>query len=168
MKIQNRSGFTLLELLIVVIIIGVLASLAIPQFAAAVDRSRETEGVNILSAILTGEMVNYQEATTFVAAVPDSVTIPGTLHDWATPPLFSPGNLGPILDGIAGGTIVNGVTVTLNGNLGPGSAHTHAADVTAAAAPVGSHGVRGIVVSTGAKRIQRHRPADAAGLWTNF
>lgn len=37
-----KNGFTLLELLEVVLIIGVLAGVALPQYTKAVDRSRWT------------------------------------------------------------------------------------------------------------------------------
>jgi len=50
-KLTNTSGFTLLEIIIVIIIVGVLASLALPRFFATVEFSRSTEAFSSLTAI---------------------------------------------------------------------------------------------------------------------
>ena len=50
-KMNNRKGFTLAELLIVVAIIAVLVAIAIPVFTTQLERSREaTDLANIRSA----------------------------------------------------------------------------------------------------------------------
>jgi len=52
MKLQNKkSGFTLLEIIIVIIIVGVLASLALPRFFSTVEFSRSTEALSNLQTI---------------------------------------------------------------------------------------------------------------------
>jgi prepilin-type N-terminal cleavage/methylation domain-containing protein len=38
---MNRKGFTLVEVLIVVIIIGILAAIGIPQFAASIEKAKD-------------------------------------------------------------------------------------------------------------------------------
>lgn len=48
---NNKSGFTLLEIIIVIIIVGVLASLALPRFFATVEYSRSTEALTAITAI---------------------------------------------------------------------------------------------------------------------
>jgi prepilin-type N-terminal cleavage/methylation domain-containing protein len=51
-EIKNKSGFTLTEVIITVIIVGVLASLALPRFTGVFERVRASEGVQILTSLL--------------------------------------------------------------------------------------------------------------------
>ncbi len=52
---SRRSGFTLVELAVVVIIIGVLAAFAVPQFMRSVERSKAAEAFNYLSSVRTAQ-----------------------------------------------------------------------------------------------------------------
>lgn len=51
MRLNQKSGFTLLEIIIVIIIVGVLASLALPRFFSTVEFSRSTEALASMSSI---------------------------------------------------------------------------------------------------------------------
>jgi prepilin-type N-terminal cleavage/methylation domain-containing protein len=51
LTLKRNKGFTLLEIIIVVIIVGVLASLALPRLFSTVEYSRSTEALASIGAI---------------------------------------------------------------------------------------------------------------------
>ncbi len=52
-NLRNSKGFTLIELMIVVVIIGILAAIAIPKFGQASNRAKEKEADGILKQVYT-------------------------------------------------------------------------------------------------------------------
>ncbi len=59
MKKRSNKGFTLIELMIVVAIIGILAAIAIPKFADLISKSKEGATKGGLSAIRSSLQVYY-------------------------------------------------------------------------------------------------------------
>jgi type IV pilus assembly protein PilA len=63
-KHKNNEGFTLIELMIVVAIIGVLAAIAIPAFLNYVKRAKTSEAPANLKALFTGAATYYTSEQT--------------------------------------------------------------------------------------------------------
>jgi len=74
---QKKQGFTLAEVVIVIVIISVIATLAIPSFLATVERSRALEARNILLALFGSQKRYELENDVYTAVIGDlDVTIP--------------------------------------------------------------------------------------------
>jgi prepilin-type N-terminal cleavage/methylation domain-containing protein len=58
-KSKNVKGFTLIELMIVVAIIGILAAVAIPKFAELVTKSKESATKGTLGAVRSAVSIYY-------------------------------------------------------------------------------------------------------------
>jgi type IV pilus assembly protein PilA len=77
---NKQQGFTLIELMIVIAIIGILAAIAIPQYQDYVTRSKLTEGLNLAATAKTAIAETYQSMGHWPAAgnetTPNSYGLP--------------------------------------------------------------------------------------------
>jgi prepilin-type N-terminal cleavage/methylation domain-containing protein len=69
--LRNTRGFTLIELMIVVVIIGILAAIAIPKFSQVSKSAKEAEAPPILKQIRSLELNYFQKNDTYAAAITD-------------------------------------------------------------------------------------------------
>ena len=78
---RSRTGFTLLELMIAVSIVGVLAAVAIPAFLTYQLRSKTAEAKTNLAAMRTLENAYFTEYESYQPASPEPPAIPGSTAD---------------------------------------------------------------------------------------
>ncbi len=116
--VKNQKGFTLIELMIVIAIIGILAAVAVPQYGQYTKRAKFADVISQTNAMKTAVSVCYQENNVFdTCGGPVATAYPGT------------GDIGAVGNNIAsivsvGGNItatgtaaVDGSTYTLNHNV---------------------------------------------------
>ena len=62
---KNRAGFTIIELLIVIVVIGILAVIVISQFGNVTQRARDSERQTDITALQSQLEFYYQDATEY-------------------------------------------------------------------------------------------------------
>ncbi len=98
-RLHNRlaAGFTLIELMILVVIMGVLAAIAVPAFTRYVRRSKTSEALGNIQKIMQGEVTYYQASlerggTSFLSCAytpstpPSATKYPANVSRWTSDP----------------------------------------------------------------------------------
>ena len=93
-SLRNQAGFTLVELMIVIVIVGILAAVAVPIYQSNITKAKMSECDAALGTIRTALRVSYAENGTYPEYTGDVTTATGI--DVATMDLegryFEPGD----------------------------------------------------------------------------
>ena len=76
---KQQQGFTLIELMIVVAIIGILAAIAIPAYQDYTVRSKISEGLNMAGAAKLAVAETYDSSGLMPAGTNPSFGLPGAV-----------------------------------------------------------------------------------------
>ncbi len=94
-KMRNKKGFTLMELLIVVAIIAILAAIAIPTFSSSLQKAKDAADEANARSLSAAVALNAMTETTFTqppAATgtgPYTITYDGTDYDFTEEPTIT-------------------------------------------------------------------------------
>lgn len=69
--LSNNKGFTLIELMVVVVIVGILSAIAIPQYGRYTMRAHRTDAMGALQMILDAQERYYADHITYTTDLSD-------------------------------------------------------------------------------------------------
>lgn len=90
MSFVNCKAFTLMEVMITIIIIGVLATVALPSYSTHVERVKASEGVGLLTSLLAAQERYRLENTVYTTVMANlDLDIPNSANFNLPPNLFN-------------------------------------------------------------------------------
>ena len=113
-----QQGFTLIELMIVVAIIGILAAIAIPAYQDYTIRAKVTEGLSVADALKTAVAETYQSNGSFTAATAGLTNLPITTSMVSANVADNTGVITITYTGPSTPTQINGQTLVLTPSIG--------------------------------------------------
>jgi prepilin-type N-terminal cleavage/methylation domain-containing protein len=96
-RVFKKTGFSLVELAVVVVIIGVLAAFAVPRFRSSVERSKAAESFNYLSAVQAAQERYHARQSTYADDL-TNLDIQLTAPKYFSIGTLSPGDTGDLQD----------------------------------------------------------------------
>lgn len=113
---KSRKGFTLVELAVVIVIIGVLAAFGVPRFLKSVERSKASEAFSYLAAVRSAEERAQAKNGTYEATI-ENLDIQFAVPKYFTVGTVSAGSSGSLEDSWT-------LTLTRNGSSSGYGAYT--------------------------------------------
>ncbi|NLI09908.1 MAG: pilin [Elusimicrobia bacterium] len=69
---MNRKGFTLIELMVVIMIIGILASMGIPYYRKTIETSKATDALTLANMIGNANKMNFLDTGQYTSGTIDN------------------------------------------------------------------------------------------------
>ena len=114
LRASAQKGFTLVELMVVVAIIGILAAIGVPQYQKFQAKSRQTEAKMLLGGLFTAQRSYQAEAQQFTSCMNGTGFVPdGKIRNYAIG--FSAAGVGNLSQILSGGSAINCTLATVIG-----------------------------------------------------